>query len=411
MRKNINIILIVLLVIIIIIGIVLKVIDIKIEAEEDAVAVTFKNYSDIEFLSENKVSDFIEQIQGELTDDHIVQPNRIGEYEVWFEYKSIRNKKKNKSFKINVIDTTKPCIYMDNVIEIDKGEEIDIEDYILSGDECDSNPTRKLEGNYDIYSAGDYNLKYIVTDASGNKEIKDFVLRVIDENNENSENNNDNNEKEDNTMYSDIKFSDIKYSYKKTNTKIGIDVSEWQDNIDWKKVKNEGVEFAFIRVGYQKGQNKENEEDSFFEKNIKGAINAKIPVGVYFFSYASTVDEANDQAEWVYNKIKNYNIELPVLFDWEDWSCFNDYKMSFYDINHIAETFIDKITEFGYKGSLYSSKYYLERIWNIKKFENVCLANYVKETEYKGNYQFWQICDTGIVDGISTKVDIDIEYE
>lgn len=107
--------------------------------------------------------------------------------------------------------------------------------------------------------------------------------------------------------------------------------------------------------------------------------------------------------------MKNYKLDLPVAFDWESWSSFNTTGMSFYTINKSANEFLRVLEDAGYKGMLYSSKNYLERIWDKTEYET-WLAQYNTKATYNGEYSIWQMCDTGIVDGIKGDVDIDIMY-
>ena len=108
-------------------------------------------------------------------------------------------------------------------------------------------------------------------------------------------------------------------------------------------------------------------------------------------------------------QIKDYKIDLPVVFDWEEWTNFNEYNLSFFDLNNIAEGFLKEIEKHGYKGMLYSSKNYLENIWFDMPYD-VWIAQYYSEVTYNGTYKMWQICDNGLVDGIDTDVDINILY-
>ena len=103
-------------------------------------------------------------------------------------------------------------------------------------------------------------------------------------------------------------------------------------------------------------------------------------------------------------------LELPIVFDWENFNKWNEYKLSFHDINSIADTFIDTVMKSGYKGMLYSSKFYLENIWENKNDYPVWLAHYTDETNYTGKYKIWQMCNDGVIDGINGDVDIDIMY-
>ena len=190
---------------------------------------------------------------------------------------------------------------------------------------------------------------------------------------------------------------------------LGIDVSKWQGEIDWEKVKNAGAEFVIIRMGYQTDYDGENVIDPYFVANIEGAKRVGLPVGIYYYSYAKNIKQAKEQAEWVKEQIKQYEIELPIAFDWESWNSFNKAGMSFYTINKAANVFLDTLVENGYKGLLYSSKNYLEKIWNPTKHDT-WLAHYTSQTNYQGKYSIWQMCDTGRIDGINTNVDVDIMY-
>ena len=375
--------------------------DRKTEMAEDAVAVEFKENLTFEFASRVKLSDCISNINGEIIDDFYIDTTTVGKNTIEFRYKSQRNKLKTKTFNINVIDTVAPEVYISNTMTITVGDNKDLTYSVLSGDNADPKPTRKIQGEYDINKEGNYNLKYVITDASGNTTEKDFTLKVAPKSN---------NKTTKTTERERVLFSDCISKFKNDNTSIGIDVSKWQGNIDWKKIKDAGVEFVFVRIGYQGKFDGEYIMDKYFEQNIKGATEVGIKVGVYFYSYARTTDDAVNQVDWIYDKIRHYNVSLPVVFDWESWTSFPKAEMSFYDINNVAKTFIKRAEEYGYKGMLYSSKNFLEKIWYVDEFENIWLAHYTDKTNYDGKYQFWQMCDTGRVDGINGAVDIDIWY-
>ena len=375
-------------------------INIQIEKKEDSVALTLKENLDVEFGSDVKVSDFIEDLQGELIEDNKINTGEIGTKKVTFNYKSIRKKKKTKTFEINIIDTVKPMIYMNNTLSVKKGYSKDILDLVFSGDNADSTPERKIIGEYDLNTVGDYNLTYSIKDKSGNEETKDFVLKVIDENNSG--------------ITGDSKktnFKDIIQQYKKDDNKIGLDVSQWQGNIDFAKIKDAGVEFVIIRLGYQKDYDDEDILDPQFIKNITGAKEAGLDVGLYFYSYAKTKEEAERQANFVIDNVKEYEIDLPIAFDWESWNSFIKCNLSFYNLNQIAHTFINILEQKGYKGSLYGSKNFLERVWYEQEFDNIWLAHYTRDTDYDKKYYLWQLCNNGKIDGINGDVDIDILYK
>ena len=130
---------------------------------------------------------------------------------------------------------------------------------------------------------------------------------------------------------------------------------------------------------------------------------------VYFYSYANSVDRAISDAKWIIENIKDYKVELPIAFDWENWGSFNTYELSFFGLTNMAKRFMDTVKDAGYDAMLYSSKTYLENIWMSVDYP-VWLAHYTKNTNYAGDYSYWQICSNGRVDGINGDVDIDIRY-
>ena len=400
MKKQTLIILLTIVSILIIIAVGWIIIDKKENERIDAEAVTLKENLQIEYGKKAKASDFIENLNGTMVNDTEIDTNKLGKIEVQFEFINIKNKKRTATFYIETKDVTAPKIFSGSSYTVKKGYNKQLENVLMSGDDIDDTPTRKIVGEYDFNTAGDYNLTYVVTDASGNETKKDFVLHVV----EPSNNNTTPVEKEKKNI------EDIINTYKNEKTKIGIDVSKWQGEIDWQKVKESGIEFAIIRMGYQKDYDADFAIDPYFEQNMEGAKNAGIPVGLYFYSYAKTTAQAEEQANWVKEQIKNYKIDLPIAFDWESWSSFNKANMSFNTINKVADTFMKTISNNGdYAGMLYSSKNYLEKIWYPTEFKT-WLAHYTSKTNYTGDYYIWQMCDTGKIDGINADVDIDIMY-
>ena len=372
------------------------------ERKEDEQALVLKNNLKVEFLEEAKPSNFIESLNGTLIEEDIIDTTEVGEAEANIKYISQRGKEKSKSFKVGVIDTTAPIILCDETISIKQGYEGNVRDDILCVDNADGDPKKEILGTYNVNTPGKYNVKFVVTDASGNVAEKYIEIEVYVPTS--------NSEATEPKKY---EFSEIVEKYKKLKTEIGIDVSEWQGEIDWDKVKNAGVEFAILRIGYQKGFGGTCELDDCFERNIKEANRVNIPVGIYFYSYAVNKEEAKEQAKWVTEHLSGYKVDLPIAFDWESWGSFVKQKFSLYKFNSMGHAFIDFIeneTNGGWTGMLYGSKYYLENIWQAKDFKTVWLANYTEETEYKGKYKYWQMTNTGIVDGIEGDVDINIKY-
>lgn len=365
----------------------------------DAESVTLKEDLTIEFGKEAKVSDFLANLNGELVSDNKIDTEKLGYSNVSFEYINIKNKKRKAEYTIKVIDVNAPKIFSGNSYSVTVGYNKNLTDVLLSGDDIDDNPRREIIGEYDFNTVGSYDLTYVVTDSSGNQTKKSFTLYVKEKSNEQVA------PKETEPLY----IADVLEKHKTSKTKIGIDVSKWQGEIDWQAVKTSGVEFVMIRMGYQTDYDGECKVDPYFIANITGAKEAGLPVGLYFYSYAKNVNQAKEQAEWVKENIKDYEIDLPIAFDWESWNSFNTTGMSFYTINKSANIFLDTLKEAGYDGMLYSSKNYLEKIWYPTKYET-WLAQYNTKATYDGEYSIWQMSDSGRIDGIKGNVDIDIMY-
>lgn len=372
----------------------------------EAVAVTVSGDLTVPFGKEVKISDFVTANEGTVLEDAVIDTEKLGEIRVEFNYVNARKKRHGRELVLKVVDVTAPKIYGGGYYTVDMGYAGDLTDLMMSGDDLDDSPLREVVGEYDVNKVGSYDLEYVVRDVSGNETRKDFILRVKEADNTGSV---------AMTKTPKLEIAEVIREHKTTKTKIGIDVSQWQGEIDWQRVKAAGVEFAMIRVGYQAGYGGEYVLDPYFEENMLGATEAGLPVGGYFYSYADSVEEAKAQAEWVVQRLSGFGVKLGVAFDWEDWGNFNKAKMSFYKINKVAEAFLDAVAEAGakaatpYSGMLYSSKVYLERVWRLDNYP-VWLAQYYDKVTYEGDYMIWQMSDSGRVDGIEGDVDIDVMY-
>ena len=191
---------------------------------------------------------------------------------------------------------------------------------------------------------------------------------------------------------------------------VGIDVSVWQGDINFKKVKEAGAEFVMIRIGFGHDSKNNIVMDSKFKNNIKNAKEEGLLVGIYFYSYAKTIDEAKKQASWIIQELNGINLDLPITFDWESWTYFDDYQLNFLDINNIAKAFMDECIKAGYDSMLYSSLNYLNKVWNLKEYKT-WLAHYTKKTTYENDYLIWQSSSTGSINGINGAVDLDVLYK
>lgn len=191
-----------------------------------------------------------------------------------------------------------------------------------------------------------------------------------------------------------------------------IDVSVFQGVIDWKKVKAAGITFAFIRVGGRYYGSGGMYDDSNFVTNIKGAIAAGIKVGVYYFTQAINNSEALEEAIYTINKIRGYNISMPVVIDTESTQNGRHNKISVATRTSAIKTFCDRIQAAGYTPMIYASTSWLNNQLNMSALSNylVWVAQYYYKVTYNGAYSCWQYTSSGKVNGISGNVDMDYWY-
>lgn len=365
------------------------------------VKIEYINPLEIEFNEEVKLSDLIVSINGTLIDDFKIDTTLVGEKEINFKYINEEDIKVPRKVKVKIVDNTSPVIWLGNSYTVNVGTTKKLEDMIMYGDDYDDNPKCTIIGEYDLNTVGNYNLTMKVEDFSGNVKEKEFTLKVVKPSNTSSSS----------SSSKSIQFSKLYNEYKNDNTLIGIDVSKWQGDIDYEKVKEAGVEFVFIKLGGQNGIDGEYYIDPKFERNIEGFKSVDIPVGLYFYSYAKNVKGAKADALWVINQIKDLKIDLPIAFDWENWSKFNGFHVSFNTLTKSAGEFISTLEKHGYKGMLYSSKSYLEDIW-LENNYTTWLAHYTSQTDYMGDYKCWQRTSSAKISGITANtVDFDICYK
>ena len=185
-------------------------------------------------------------------------------------------------------------------------------------------------------------------------------------------------------------------------TMKGIDVSQWNGNINWAKVAKSDVDYAIIRVGY--GDNYTYQDDTYFKKNVQGCIDNKIPFGVYIYSYAVNTTMAKSEANHVLRLINGLKLDFPVYFDMEDNSQLNGTNNA--TRGAIAKTFCNAITAKGYKVGIYANLNWWNNYLTDKAFNNSkwykWVAQYNSQCDYKGTYQMWQSTSSGVIDGVSS---------
>lgn len=206
----------------------------------------------------------------------------------------------------------------------------------------------------------------------------------------------------------------MSYEDDRYKSRLIIDVSSHNGEIDWNKVKESGVDGAMIRLGYRGYGDATIVEDECFQKNIAGAKNAGLKVGVYFFSQATTPEEAIEEAEYVTEKIWGRGVSLPVAFDMEPFM--GNERFLYHDIKsktEMADAFLKVITKFGYEPILYGNPTWLTNDVDISKLTEypIWLAHYTYSTEWPYMFRMWQFTSQGRVNGISGDVDLNIIFD
>lgn len=187
----------------------------------------------------------------------------------------------------------------------------------------------------------------------------------------------------------------------------GIDISKHNGAVNWAQVKADGVQFAILRAGYGK---EASQKDTQLEANYAGCKSNGVPVGVYWYSYATTPDEARKEAAVCLSVIKGKTFEYPVYFDIEEPSVLAKGKAA---CTAIAKTFLEAVEQAGYFVGIYSSKVHLENCITeeLRARYAVWVAHYgVDKTTYHGQYGIWQKSSTGKVSGIRGNVDMNECY-
>lgn len=187
----------------------------------------------------------------------------------------------------------------------------------------------------------------------------------------------------------------------------GIDVSKHQGNIDWAKVKSAGIDFAMLRAGYGKF---DHQKDEMFEKNYAQATKAGVPVGVYHYSYAKSVQDAAAEAEIFLKWIQGKKFAYPVAFDVEE--AYQAQKgMEF--VSDIIRAFCETVEQAGYYVCIYANKYWLDNYIDddCKKRYDVWVAQWAEKNTYSGNCGIWQYTSSGEIQGIQGRVDLNIAYK
>lgn len=194
----------------------------------------------------------------------------------------------------------------------------------------------------------------------------------------------------------------------------GIDVSKYQGEIDWEAVAADDVEYAFIRLGIRGYTEGEILEDETFEDNIKGARRNDIDVGVYFFTQATSVEEAEEEAQYVIDSIEPYKVKYPVVIDVEAVTNTGarTRELTMEERTEYCIAFCEKIKEAGYEPMIYGNLKTFMLMLDLAKLEEYgkWFAYYDEQVYYPYAFKVWQYSDSGKVNGIVGDVDLNISF-
>lgn len=204
------------------------------------------------------------------------------------------------------------------------------------------------------------------------------------------------------------------------NKVVGIDVSMHNKTVDFNKVKADGIDFVYVRVGYT-GYTKKKlslNYDPYYQENITNALAAGLQVGVYWYSQALNEEEALQEANMLLNVIGSYNITLPVVYDYE-FAGVRDGRLDSANLSKAQMTanslaFLNRVSQMGYTPCFYANYSFLKNRVNASQISSIAkiwLAHYNTSTDYPGDYEYWQYTSDGRVNGISGRVDMNVWYQ
>ena len=196
------------------------------------------------------------------------------------------------------------------------------------------------------------------------------------------------------------------------DTRLGVDVSFYQGDIDWEAVAADGVEFAMIRCGYRGSESGTIVVDEQFENNIEGALAAGLDVGVYFFSQSTGAIEAAEEANFVLDLISGYDITMPVAFDWEPLEGSRAEDIDRSELTASAVVFCEMVKDAGYTPCVYLYRYtgYYEYMMERLADYELWVGALGSWPDFYYRHMLWQFSMTGRVEGIDADVDLDYQF-
>lgn len=196
------------------------------------------------------------------------------------------------------------------------------------------------------------------------------------------------------------------------DTRLGVDVSFYQGEIDWEAVAADGVEFAMIRCGYRGSESGTIVVDEQFENNTEGALAAGLDVGVYFFSQSTGAIEAAEEANFVLDLISGYDITMPVAFDWEPLEGSRAEDIDRSELTASAVVFCEMVKDAGYTPCVYLYRYtgYYEYMMERLADYELWVGALGSWPDFYYRHMLWQFSMTGRVEGIDADVDLDYQF-
>ncbi|MCR5279714.1 MAG: hypothetical protein K6E19_09775 [Lachnospiraceae bacterium] len=294
-------------------------------------------------------------------------------------------------------DLTAPVfLYYKGAPQIKVGDSFDIHKYAGYADDVDRNVDFKVAGEVDTAAVGTYPLKLTLTDDAGRTTVKDMEVHVVTEITSSG------------GGMAKEQFSDFISNFKTEENKLGIDISRWQGNPDFAKIKAAGCEFVYMRIGgYDSG---EFFIDKSYRQNMADAKAQGLMVGVYWYGEEDTYDKVVASVKYLMEILNGEPLDFPIAYDWEDYRNFEYHGMNLHDLNACFANFEKEVEKYGYMACLYGSKNAQQTIWTDEKKNPVWLAHYNVATSYSDPFFMWQRSNTGRIDGINGDVDLDIFY-
>lgn len=322
----------------------------------------------------------------------------------------------DKDLRVNVIDGNNRIVTgypFEVAVKDDKGEETVYTDEDKDGtiyiERLSAGAYEAKLTEYGEYETMDTGITVSVRDEIEYRILDDITYLLKDESQVDAE-------KEDTQVKDALAEADsteVTERLETDNTGFGIDVSKWNKEIDWEKVKAAGVDFAIIRCAYRGSSTGSLVEDPYFKKNIEGATKAGVKVGVYFFTQAVNITEAMEEASIAVALCRDYPISYPIFIDTEGAGA--NARAANLDVETrtaVCKTFCETVEAAGYNAGVYASKNWFNNNLEVAQLTDyyTWLAEYKSEATYEGSYDFWQYTSSGKVDGIEGRVDLNVGY-